>query len=98
MAQVVSEMPGRGAKGGSQYDKYFDGKIWEITKEDFEGSKTLESIRGGMKTTADRRRLRLETRIVADKLYVQAHPERNTAPTTSILDTQEETVGDSDPS
>jgi hypothetical protein len=91
MAQVVTEMPRGSRTTSSQYDPFFDGKVWEITLSDFPQAKSLESIRGGMKTTAERRRMKLQTRIVDDKLYVQAFPEKQSVSVSnpvSVLDTE----------
>lgn len=69
MAKVVASIPG--SMPTSQYEKFMNGQVWEITMEDFPAARNIGALRGSIKSTAERKGFRVRSRIVGDKLYFQ---------------------------
>ncbi len=58
--------------GKSLYDRYLDGKIWQITEEDFPG-RSLKSVASGIITVTKRRGQRVKCSLRGGGLVVQAY-------------------------
>ena len=75
MAKVVKEIPrGTGGPGSTEkypWDKWFDGRLWELCAGDFDVAPRMFSQ--SVRAAAKRRGLSVTCACRGDKVYVQAH-------------------------
>ena len=74
MPEVVADMPGAKKYYGGKYAKFFDGQVWKLTPDDFEG-KTAVSTRSSIINAAGKAGVNIISRVRDGCLYVQAKKE-----------------------